>query len=92
MVVCSPLPGDLGATCDQFLVSNPLTLTSGEWTELQAEWNERGLAVECTTSRSIGNLKREVEQLCSVASCDYETEQKILAGLKKLEALGKPKL
>lgn len=86
---CSPLPGNLGAVCDNFLTSNQLILDAGEWTALQASWASLGQATECTTSQTVGDLKSELEKLCSDTSCDYPDAQKVFKGLKKIENLGK---
>lgn len=83
---CSPIPGTDLAACDNFLTNNPQTVN---WTEEEAAWMKQGYAVECVNSDALGSIKAEIEQLCSVATCDYPTEQKILAGLKKIEGLGK---
>lgn len=82
---CSPLPGDLGAVCDNFLTSNQLILSKAAWDALQKKWG----AVECTSAVTIGDLKQELEKLCSVAKCDYATKQLITEGLQKIEALGR---
>lgn len=87
--ICSPIPGDLGAVCDNFLTSNQQILTQDAWVNLQATWASQGYATECTTSQTIGDIKEEIEKLCSVAKCDYDTKQKIVTGLKKIEKLGK---
>lgn len=89
MQFCSPIPGGLGAVCDNFLSSNQLILNKTEWDSLQLQWISTGQAVECTTSRTIGDIKGEIEKLCSVVACDYEVKTKVLSGLKKLETLGK---
>ena len=85
---CSPLPGGLGAACDNFLTSNPETLSELQWEQLEASWMNQGYAVECTSSNSLGAIKTEIEELCSKTSCDYPTVQAILAGLKKVQNLG----
>lgn len=86
---CSPVPGGYGAICDNFLTSAPTTLTEDEWLALQAKWEQAGEAVECTTSQTLGDIKESIEKLCSIASCDYSTQQKIVSGLKKIQNLGK---
>lgn len=80
---CSPIPGALGAVCDNFLTKNQLILTEAQWQALQAQWIADGNAVECTTSGSLGDLKEEIEKLCSKTSCTYE-EQLAVKELKKI--------
>ena len=86
---CSPIPGGFGAVCDNFLTKNPETLTQDQWNQLQSTWISQGEAVECVTSTSIGNIKKEIEKLCSETKCDYPTQSAIIEGLNKIEALGK---
>lgn len=86
---CSPIPGALGAVCDNFLTSDQQIKTQEEWLALQAQWNASGLAVECMSSQAVGDLKREVEELCSQTQCDENTKQIIVSGLAKIEKLGK---
>jgi hypothetical protein len=68
---CSPLPNGLGAACDNFLTSQPLTMDESQWISQQALWAEQGLALECTTSKSLGDFKGEIEKLCSKVKCTY---------------------
>ncbi len=92
---CSPIPGNLGAVCDNFLTSNQVILDEAAWLALQASWNAQGQAVECTQSGTLGSLKSELEKLCSETPCDYPTQQavaKVTAALEKIETLGKNKI
>lgn len=92
---CSPIPGQLGAACDNFLTQNQVILDQPGWLALQAQWAAAGQATECTQSQVVGDLKTEIEKLCSVTRCTYETAAKvkvILAGLKKLQANGERSL
>lgn len=84
--VMSPTPPDLGAVCDQFLVSNQQILSHDEWVATQAQWNAEGKGVECVPTSAIADLKKEVEKLCSVVKCNYIIKQKIIAGLERLQA------
>jgi hypothetical protein len=86
---CSPLPGNLGATCDNFLSSNQQILSQDQWIDRQNQWIASGQAVECTTSQTVGDIKAEIEKLCSVASCDESTKNAIVNGLIKIQNLGK---
>lgn len=86
---CSPLPNSLGAVCDNFLTANQKILSEEEWQAKQADWIAAGEAVECTQSKTIGDIKGEIEKLCSVSRCHYETKRAIIDGLSKIQALGK---
>lgn len=85
MTVCSPIPGTDFAACDNFLTSDPQTIN---WTTEQSTWASQGYATECVNSDALGNIKAEIEKLCSLTACDYPTEQAILSGLKKIQELG----
>ena len=85
---CAPIPGHLGAVCDNFLTSNQLILDEAGWQALQAQWIAAGQATECTQAQTLGDLKSEIEKLCSLAPCNYQVKQKILKGLTKLQSLG----
>ena len=85
---CSPIPGGLGAVCDNFLTSNQLILSQDQWNALQNKWIASGQAVECTTSKTVGDIKAEIEELCSRVSCDDLTQTAILNGLNKIKKLG----
>ena len=87
---CSPIPGGNGAICDNFLTSNQMILSEADWQALQASWINSGNAVECTTSKTVGDIKKELEQLCSVAKCDDVAQKKIVDGLNKIQSLGAP--
>lgn len=89
---CSPVPGHFGAVCDNFLTANQIILTEDQWIALQASWNAQGEAVECTRSNTLGDIKKEIERLCSLAPCSYPVKKKILEGLNKIQALGKDQL
>jgi len=89
---CSPLPQNIGATCDNFLTSHQLVLNELQWIQLQQSWNKSGQAVECTSSGTIGDIKKEIEQLCSVAACDSSTQVTIIRGLEKIRTLGMDRL
>ena len=69
---CSPLPGSLGAVCDNFLTSNPITLDETQWVAQQELWISQGVALECTTSKTLGDFKGEIEKLCSKVNCTYQ--------------------
>ena len=84
-----PFPAPLGATCDDFLTSQPETLDRAGWFNRQASWNAAGYAVECMTSDTIGNIKAEIEKLCSRTPCDEDTKNAISDGLTRIQHLGK---
>jgi len=86
---CSPLPGGLGSICDHFLTAHQEILTEEQWVALQAQWLSQGQATECTTANALGDLKKEIEELCSKTRCSYEAVQIITSGLNKIQNLGK---
>lgn len=83
---CALVPGNQGAVCDDFLQNNQRILTEPEWEALEAQWNAQGSAVECTTSESVGEIKRELEELCSKYPCN-ETVKKNIQNLARLQGL-----
>lgn len=82
---CDLIPGDRGAVCDNFLTKHPQTLNQAQWIALQNRWNAEGNAVACTTSGYEGDLKAEIEKLCSQAKCDYQTKMLFINGLTRME-------
>lgn len=82
---CSPLPGGLGAVCDDFLDSNQQILTPEKWAELQSKW----VVTECVAGKTIGDMKITVEDACSEVTCDEQT-QLVINGLSKIQKLGAP--
>lgn len=82
-----------GAVCDNFLTSQPVTLSQDAWeAQLLAQINQ-GIAPEVIPATALGNLKKEVEALCSDSTdgCSYSTSQKtatIAANIGRLQSLG----
>lgn len=81
---CAEIPGGLGATCDNFLTANQQILTEAEWQAMKASWVASGNAVECTSSQSVGDLKAEIEKLCSKYPCNYPGAKQLMRALKKM--------
>ena len=71
--MCSPIPGNLGAVCSSFLSPTNTILDQTGWLAKQTSWINSGSAVECTSSQTVVNLKAELEKLCSVAKCSYDS-------------------
>jgi hypothetical protein len=86
---CAPIPGGLGAVCDNFLTPHQQVLSQEAWDALQASWISQGFAVECTNSQAIAYKKEELEELCSKTPCDTEAKAQVLEGLDRLDAIGK---
>lgn len=80
---CSPVPGGLGAVCDNFLTSNQLILDQAAWEAMQASWD----GVECTSSKTLGDIKTELEQLCSKTPCTYPQKQQLKLALKHIDKI-----
>lgn len=70
---CSPIPGGYGAVCDNLFAKNPETLSEAEWEARILSWESKGWALECTESDAVGNLKKEIELLCSKTPCNEDT-------------------
>ena len=84
--ICSLIPvPPYGASCDNFLTHEQQILDEPGWEALKAQWNAEGSAVACTTSRSIGELKAEIEKLCSTSPCNAEQKQKLLEALSTIQ-------
>lgn len=86
--VCSPIPGANTTVCDWFLHSDQQILTEPQWITQQVLWQSQGQAVECVNSQTLGNIKKEIEKLCSVWKCSYSAQTKITTGLQKLQTMG----
>ena len=86
---CALIPGDLGATCDNFLSPGQTNLTQSQWMALESTWNAQGQAVVCVQSQTIAQIKAEIEKSCSEVSCSYVQVQQVLSGLKKMDNLGR---
>lgn len=84
---CSPVPGSLGAVCDNFLTASQQILTEAEWQVLQASWVTAGQAVECTTSQTVGDLKAELEKLCSKTPCTYQEAKAVKTAISSLKRM-----
>ena len=99
---CSPIPGTNLAACDWFLHSDAQLV---DWNAMQASWIAKGQAVECTQSATFGDLKSELEKLCSKTNCNWPIAavsptptpaptaktyyEALHGGLEKIESLGK---
>jgi hypothetical protein len=81
----SDTPPDFGAVCDQFLHSNQKIIDHDTWVVTQKNWLSQSNGISCVPSSAVANLKKEVEKLCSVAKCDYNTKQTILSGLERMQ-------
>lgn len=86
---CSPIPvmpdgTRLGAVCDNFLTHKPQTLNETDWEALQASWVAKGYAIEVTESNAVGDLKDELEKLCSRSPCDTDMTDTVQALIQTL--------
>lgn len=80
---------DIGASCDMFLTSSPTLLNEADWEKKQADWITSGGVPECTTSKTMIDLKIFVEDTCSQLKCDEKTKEMILSGLDRVAGVGK---
>lgn len=79
---------DIGASCDDFLTSNPELLSQDQWRQKQVGWLSQGGVTECTPSTTMINLKVFIEQTCSQVTCDEKTVNALTSALQKVAALG----
>ena len=84
---CAPVPGNLGAVCDNFLTDKQLVLDEQGWLALQASWQKAGNATECTSSATLGDIKGEIEKLCSKTSCTYVEQQQVNASIRNIDRM-----
>ena len=59
-------------------------LTSGSNWISKDSWDRMREGMFCMDANAVGDFKEEIEELCSVASCDYPTTQaiqQVFAGL-----------
>ncbi len=80
---CSPYPDASGATCDDFLDSNQQNLTELQW----SDWQVQNAPIDCVTSSVIGDLKAEIEKLCSLTPCSKETKEAVDLAIKGLDRM-----
>lgn len=59
------------------------TLTTATGSVPKPEWDAMRVGMACTSTDTLSDIKREIEQLCSATSCDYE---KVHSVLKKFQA------
>lgn len=72
-----------------FLTSRPELLNALQWAQKQADWLSDKGVVECTTSKTMLDLKVLVEDTCSQITCDRKTREVIVSALMKVAYLGR---
>lgn len=85
------LPGDLpgvptgsdGCACDYMLTSHQEILSETDCQALKNSWMTGGQAVMITPSGTLGDIKGELEKLCSRTRCSY-TLRKAIAGMNRI--------
>ena len=50
-------------------------LTPGSMIILKPQWDQAREGMFCMTPAAMADIKREIEQLCSMTQCDYQTAQ-----------------
>ena len=70
--------GSSGATEVHFLTPGQTDLTLDEWNSIRT-------GMVCESASSWGDFKAEIEKLCSLASCSYDTQQAIQSFFFRLE-------
>lgn len=76
---CGDLGAD-GATCFH-------TLTPASRNVSKTQWDASRFGMICTSGDAVAEIKREIEQLCSVTSCDYNTQASIAAFFARAQAV-----
>jgi len=77
------MPGG-GAACDNLLTKNQRILSEPEWNALLQSWITAGNAIEVTTSQTFGDLKLELEKLCTASKLQcVQAEASITQGVVK---------
>lgn len=82
--ICSDI-GEQGATCDYFLPpAEPHDFEKNEW-------DDKRFGQFCISSDAFGDIKRELEELCSThqVTCDYETRKAMRDFFAKIERMKK---
>lgn len=74
---------------DNFLTSDPETLSPQGWIERMNALEAKGLVVECTTSDTVANFKKELEKLCTTGHCTYGQKKALSEAFERLEDTGK---
>lgn len=59
------------------------TLTNNGGSVEKSDWDVMRVGMACTTTDTLAEIKREIEQLCSSTACDY---QKVSAILGKFQS------
>lgn len=54
------------------------TLTSDVGKVDKQDWDNLRIGMACTTTGTLANIKKEIEELCSSTACDYEKVSAIL--------------
>ena len=70
--------GSSGATEVHFLTPGQTDLTLDQWNAIRT-------GMVCESPSSWGDFKEEIEKLCSLASCSYDTQQAIQSFFFRLE-------
>lgn len=76
--VCADM-GSQGATCDNIFTSAPIDFGKSDWDDMR-------FGMFCMSSDAFGDIKQEIESLCSVSGkCDYPTMQAVFSRLDRLK-------
>jgi hypothetical protein len=85
----SPQGQDIGASCDDFLTSNPQLLNADQWQQKLSAWLADGSVIECTPSKTMIDIKVFIEDTCSQITCDEATKQVLTDAFQKIASIGK---
>lgn len=54
------------------------TLSNATGSVSKAEWDAMRVGMACTTTDTLAEIKKEIEELCSSTACDYEKVSRVL--------------
>ena len=73
--------GSQGATCAHLLTNQTRDIEQPEWDNTRFGWF-------CTTGDDLAEMKKEIEELCSVSGkCDYATQQALAKFFSRVKSL-----
>jgi hypothetical protein len=72
--------GPEGAACNNFLTQAPLTVPEPQWDQVrEGEF--------CINASAYGNIKRELEDLCSKTECTYAQKQQVNKAISLIDRM-----
>ena len=72
--------GSQGAACDNLLTSNPIIIP-------QPAWDSMREGMFCESNQAVGDIKAEIESLCSKTPCSYQVKEALHSIQKKMKEM-----